>query len=148
MTRLEKCETLKERGYTYNPIDGKIYNPLGKEITGKNRDGYITLNPKFFKGDIKLHHFAWFMTYGNVDFLMLDHINRNRTDNRICNLRIVTHQENCFNRTVKGCSWNEKSKKWQSQIMLNYKKIYLGDFNTEEEARNAYLEAKKKYHNV
>jgi hypothetical protein len=30
--------------------------------------------------------------------------------------------------------------------MLNYKKIYLGDFNTEEEATNAYLEAKKKYH--
>ena len=35
MTRLEKCEILKERGYTYNPTNGKIYNPKGKEITGK-----------------------------------------------------------------------------------------------------------------
>jgi hypothetical protein len=146
MTRLEKCEILKERGYTYNPTNGKIYNPKGKEITGKNRDGYIVLNPKFFQGSIRMHHFAWYCVYGNVDFNMLDHINTVRTDNRISNLRIVTEQQNCFNRNIKGYSWNKNSKKWQSEIMVNAEKKYLGCFDTIQEAKRAYLEAKKMYH--
>lgn len=148
MTRLDKCELLKSKGYTYDPETGKIFGIKGQEIYRKNGDGYIVLSNRDFKGNLAAHHFGWYMTYGNVDFERLDHQNKNRTDNRICNLRILTHQENLFNTDAKGYCWNKKRNKWRAQIMLNRKTIYLGSFNTEEEARNAYLQAKKIYHTI
>ena len=78
----------------------------------------------------------------------IDHINHNTLDNRKCNLRIVTSQENNFNRRCKGYCWNKKANKWKAYIYLDYKSIHLGYFNTEEEARSSYLEAKEKYHNI
>jgi len=143
MTRIEKCELLKSKGYTYDPETGKIYGISGKEIIRKDNKGYILLS-----NHLKGHHFAWFMTYGNVDFEMLDHINQIKYDNRICNLRILTNQQNLFNTNKKCYSWHNVANKWISQIGINNKSIYLGLFNTEEEARNAYLEAKKKYHTI
>ena len=60
------------------------------------------------------------------------------------NLRIVSHQENQFNKNAKR--YTKQGKKFQAHICLNYKQIRLGYFDNEEEARNAYLEAKKIYH--
>jgi len=147
MTRLQKCQILKEKGYTYSPSTGKIYGVFGKEITSKHRDGYIhIICSTHFKGGLFGHHFAWFMTYNNVDFNELDHINRVPDDNRIHNLRIISHQENCFNTSGKGFYWNKQANKWQSKITLNGKSIHLGLFNTEDEARECYLKAKEKLH--
>jgi len=84
------------------------------------------------------------MTYGNVDFEMLDHINRDRSDNRICNLRISDYKKNGYNRDAKG--YNYDYNKWRARIKVDGKNIPLGRFDTEIEAKNAYLEAKKKYH--
>jgi hypothetical protein len=146
MNRIEKCEILKQKGYSYNALTGKIYNRFGKEITRKTK-GYININGgNNFKGFLKGHHYAWFYIYGNVDFKMLDHINRDKTDNRISNLRIVTNQENKFNTSAKGYIWHKKAKKWMSYIRLNGKSIYLGLFNTEDEARETYINAKQKLH--
>jgi hypothetical protein len=147
MNRLEKCLILKSKGYTYDPETGKIFGVIGKEIKSKHKNGYICIGGStHFKGNLYGHHYAWYMIYGNVDFNLLDHINRNPLDNRICNLRIVNHQENSFNKDNKGYCFNKNKNKWQSQIMVNYKQIHLGLFNTEEEAKNAYLIAKQKYH--
>ena len=147
MTRLEKCEILKEKGYTYNPETGKIFGLYGKEIISKSKSGYIQLFLKIDKPYLLYaHHFAWYMVYGNTDFEILDHINRNKSDNSIDNLRIVTSQQNHFNINAKGCSWDKRRNKWQSQIHIDDKTIYVGAFNTEQEAHKAYLEAKKKYH--
>ena len=140
MTRLEKCQLLTEKGYTYNPNTGKIYNRFGKEIIRK-QDGYIRLHYNLYG-----HHFAWYMTYGNVDFIELDHHNRVRDDNKISNLRISDRIEQSQNTNAKGYSWDKEKNKWRSLIMVNYKSIHLGYFKTEEEARNAYLVAKKLYH--
>jgi hypothetical protein len=146
MTRLEKCELLKSKGYTYNPETGKIYGVKGKEITNTRKDGYVLLNSRKMSSSLYAHHYAWYMTYDNVDFNELDHIDRNPSNNRIDNLRIVTSQQNKFNKDPKGYSWDKTRNKWVSHIHLNKKQIYLGRFNTEEEARNAYLQAKEKYH--
>lgn len=78
----------------------------------------------------------------------VDHINRNRLDNRKCNLRLVTRQQNEWNKLSKGYYWDRDRNKWRSKIYVNKKRIYLGDFNTEEEARAAYLAAKEKYHKI
>lgn len=139
MTRLEKCEILKSKGYTYNPDTGKVFNRFGKELTAKTESGYI-----IFFNNLKVHHYAYFITYNNVDFEMLDHINRDRSDNRLSNLRVVTPQQNGFNTSSKGYFLQDG--KWRSQITINRKKIHLGYFNTEDEARQTYLIAKEKYH--
>ena len=97
-------------------------------------------------GSLRCHHYAWFMTYGNVDFEMLDHINRDKTDNRICNLRITNDTLNKQNQDVKGYTLDKRSNKWRARIIFNKKRIDLGYFDSEEEAREAYLSAKSKYH--
>jgi hypothetical protein len=80
------------------------------------------------------------------DNMVVDHVNHNPLDNRKENLRIVTMQQNNYNRTSKGYSWNKQRKKWIAQIRINKKQTNLGGFDTEEEAKNAYLSAKKLFH--
>jgi hypothetical protein len=146
MTRLEKCELLKSKGYTYDKETGKVCNKNGNEL--KSTDGkylYITL-PNHTR--LAQHHYAWFMTYGNVDFVELDHINRIKTDNRIFNLRISNRTQQQFNRGAKGYYEYKRTGKWVSRIQVNKKTICLGTFNTELEAKKAYLDAKKLYHKI
>ena len=76
----------------------------------------------------------------------IDHINRKKDDNRIDNLRIVTHQENLFNTNTKGYHWDKRVKKWVARIIIKGKKIHLGYFDYATDARLAYVTAKEKYH--
>ena len=148
MTREEKCKLAIERGYTYNSETGIIYSRLGKIVKTKQTNGYIYMYLYENQKNINLlgHHFAWYCFYRNCNTNQIDHINGIRTDNRILNLRNVTSKQNSWNRTkAKGYYWNKHRNKWQAQIKGN-KSINLGYFNTEEEARNAYLAAKEKLH--
>jgi hypothetical protein len=148
MTREEKCKLAIERGFTYNPETGFVYNRYGKVSKSIHKSGYIyigiTLNKKSYT--LKAHQFAWYCL--NKECVEeIDHINGIRDDNRIWNLRSVTKQQNQWNRkATKGYSWFPINKKWKANIRVNNKDIYLGYFNTEQEARNAYLQAKEKYH--
>ncbi len=79
--------------------------------------------------------------------LQVDHIDGCRINNKLENLRMVTPQQNHFNRTkAKGYSWNKTSKKWIAYIKVNGKTKNLGCFDTESEARDSYLAAKKILH--
>ncbi len=77
---------------------------------------------------------------------MIDHINRNRLDNRLENLRIVNILQNAWNRTMNSDGVNGKYN--QVVIKVNKKAIHLGCFKTREEARQAYLDAKQIYHQI
>jgi hypothetical protein len=78
---------------------------------------------------------------------ILDHIDNNRINNALNNLRIVTVQENSHNQlTCKGYSYDKNEKKYKSYIILDYKYYHLGIFNTRWEARQAYIDAIPKYH--
>ena len=145
MTRLEKCKIALDLGFTYNPINGKIFGARGFEVGHLRKEGYIGLYTPQFK-HLQSHHFAWYYFYGNVDFEQLDHINQIKTDNRIDNLRIATHQLNQQNRTFKGYSFIPSRNRYKTSIMLDGKNIYQGYFRTEEEAHKKYLELKKIYH--
>ncbi|HDY88118.1 MAG TPA: hypothetical protein ENH82_08410 [bacterium] len=77
-----------------------------------------------------------------------DHINCNTLDNQLLsNLRIVTHQQNGWNRkNSKGYYFCKPNQKYFAHIGLNGKRIYLGLFHTSKEAHGAYLKAKEVYH--
>lgn len=77
---------------------------------------------------------------------IIDHIDRNPSNNSIENLRVVTHQQNQWNTDRKGCSFHKASGKWRARITIDSKEKYLGLFVNEDDARNAYLIAKAEYH--
>jgi len=82
-----------------------------------------------------------------------DHINSIRTDNRLENLQYITKQQNIQKiktingRNVKGYHFN-KYGTYTASIKVDNKSINLGTYHTEEEARQAYIDAKLKYHNI
>ncbi len=148
--------------FEYNPDVGsfKRLKNMGRNakkdmiIFGTNNSkNYLLIRVDGYK--ITSHKLAWIISNGEIPKgLQIDHINRNRSDNRLCNLRAITQMENCHNQTLRstnvsgytGVFWHNQSKKWRSKITINYKHIHLGGFDTKEEAYQAYLDAKKIHH--
>lgn len=108
-----------------------------------NKSGYIKVN---LQPAISVHVLVAIAFLGHKPCGMLkvvDHINGIKHDNRVENLRIITHRDNCYTHykgtsKYKGVSRGKTRKKWKSSIQINGKKIYLGSYNTELEAHNAY----------
>lgn len=147
MNREEKIKLAIESGFTYNKETGEVLSRFGKKPIIKNGYYHIRLNKNCVRYYLLAHHFAWYMCYNECAKGQIDHINGIRNDNRICNLRDVSQQINTWNRVkAKGYTWNKKCGKWQAKIVKDYKNIYLGLYDSEKEAREAYLDAKKKYH--
>lgn len=85
--------------------------------------------------------------------MYVDHIDRDKLNNRKSNLRVCTRQENAFNSAprrgtskFKGVYWNKKIGKWHSIIFYNGKRKSLGYFESEEDAARAYDNAAEKIH--
>jgi hypothetical protein len=148
MTELEKCQLAKEKGYTYCPVSGEIKGMYGKVIKNKINGRIVCcvyVDKKQYK--VKSHRLAWYLHYGHLPINFIDHIDGNPSNNKIDNLRDVTHQQNQWNHTkAKGYCWNKSANKFNAFIKINRKNKHLGLFNTEQEARNAYLKAKEIYH--
>lgn len=100
------------------------------------------------------HRLAWFYTKGKWPSEQIDHINGIKDDNRIANLREATAGENQQNVKPRrkstsrflGVSWHKDRRKWSSQIGINGRAVYLGLFDTEVAAHNAYLAKKRQAH--
>ena len=101
----------------------------------------------------RAHRLAWLYVYGTWPTDQIDHINRIRTDNRIANLRDVSHKQNMQNASKPsnntsghpGVSWHKQKSKWQARIAHNYKQIHLGYFTGIEDAITARKAAEKLY---
>lgn len=148
--RIEKIKVAIEKGYTGNIQTGEVYDWKGKLVTRKTNYGYVQIafrnNDKVI--NLKAHQFIWYLATGEV-VECIDHINGIKSDNIISNLRSVTSQENTFNRIkAKGVCWHKLVNKWQAQIKIDGKSIHLGYFIHEQDARQAYLDAKIKYHTI
>jgi hypothetical protein len=98
------------------------------------------------------HRLAWLYVYGTMPSKNIDHINGIRNDNRIANLREATHLENHQNRskTIKNSTGYLgvvlTRGRYIAQITVDKKHIYLGIYDTKEEAYDAYLKAKSELH--
>ena len=78
--------------------------------------------------------------------LDVDHIDRDKGNNSLSNLRMATRSENCFNTNARGYYWNKVSSSWQAYINVDGKRTHLGMFTCPVLARVAYLSAKSSLH--
>lgn len=93
------------------------------------------------------HRIAWFLHYGKWPDHEIDHINGDKQDNRLSNLRDVPlahNQQNVGKKSNntsgwKGVSWSKKSSKWTAEIRHNGSHTYLGMFDNIKEAAEAYI---------
>ena len=112
--------------------------------------GYLSIGIKY---KLYLTHRLIFLYHHGYIPKTLDHINNNKLDNRIENLRPATNSENIQNSKkssinvsgYKGVSFHKNVKKWCAQIRINKKLKYLGCFSTPEEAHQAYCQAADKH---
>lgn len=125
---------------------------IGRLAATKMNNGYLAV--QIFNKSYLSHRLAWLYVYGKLSENEIDHINGLKTDNRIVNLRICNHGENLQNLTLlknnssgfAGVSFHKHRGRWQAKIRYNKKDYYLGLYNTPEEAHQAYVIAKAKYH--
>ena len=136
----------------WNYKKGDEWKEIQKQKKGRGYDGIqFMVNKKHY--NLFIHRLVYWLHNPDWDVLdtsrnnAIDHIDGNPLNNNIENLRVVTNQQNQWNRTrAKGYIWDKKRNKWRAKITLNNKTINLGIFDNEDDARNAYLDAKKKYH--
>jgi hypothetical protein len=99
------------------------------------------------------HRLAWLMVHGSWPEFDVDHINGDRGDNRIENLRAATRAENCANRRLesfgvsgaKGVFWNKKLEKWQVGLKKGKLRKHVGLFSDLNEAKAAYVREAEKF---
>ena len=136
--------------------DGKVlvkrhYNDEFYEKKCSNNRGYLRLilTHKYKTKDYSVHRIIAY-AFLELDIenpkQVIDHQDRNPSNNVVSNLRIVTQQQNGFNRNAKGYHWNKQANKWKAYIVLDGKYIHLGYYENEEDASKAYQDAKLVYH--
>lgn len=109
--------------------------------------GYIWGRPYDRKGRTKvlLHVYVWTLAHGSPPPRMLDHINRDKADNRLENLRLASTTLNGLNRESSGVGYNKTNPKpWHPYLKAKgrYRK-HLGSFSTREEAEKVAREARE-----
>lgn len=142
----------EENGWLIRKKDerGRVVNrPCGVKPA---RNGYGQVN---IDGKVYLtHRVVWLWHKGEWPEHEIDHIDQNKMNNRIENLRAATRSENQHNRSTNsnnssgypGVSFDKNTNKHKAYININSKQIYLGIFNTAEEAYLEYQLAKIQYH--
>ena len=143
--------------YKYDDETGAIFRPTGRggfKLCGSLApNGYIkvSINGKLYFA----HRFVWFYVHGVWPKGQIDHINGNKIDNRIENLREATHSENQQNRSnpprhssskYLGVSWNYQQMKWRAQLVVNKLRVLDEYFDSEEDARDRYICVKRLNH--
>lgn len=134
--------------YSYDPETGAIINRKFSRaaFTGTDPLGYHRTNVKGVR--LTAHRAAWAIHHGAFPCGEIDHINGDRGDNRLINLRVVSRSENCRNLRlpkhnttgVVGLYRDKRNGKWHSSIKFRGKTHYLGsylDFDQAVEARRA-----------
>lgn len=137
--------------FSYNPETGSLtLKENGKVVGWASGNGYLKVDCKLKK--YYAHRVAWFLTYGEWP-QEIDHINGDRSDNRLCNLRACTKFENARNspkrahskQPYKGVRWSSTNS-WQARIRHNNQAITIGYFATAREAYEEYIFAALELH--
>ena len=135
--------------------NGRIFSLKGttaKEIIPtKGSGGYLSVGLRK-DGHVSsklLHRLVYQVFIGEIpNDMVIDHIDRNKFNNKLDNLRLVTLSQNQINsnRTENASGVSNVDGKFRARIGINGRKKHIGYFNTKEEARQAYLKEKNKHH--
>ena len=157
--KLPDQERLKEL-FSYDPDTGIFTRRISTGRHGRHKVGEVAGTKAIYWGmyvDGKrfvAHRLAWVYVYGRPPKEDIDHINQNKLDNRIANLREATRQQNMQNVTIhkhnssgfKGVCAHKPTKKWRAYIFNGYKQLHLGLFETIDKAVEARKAAEFQYH--
>lgn len=145
--------------FSYDPESGILTRrtdvPKGKAGSAagtRNSHGHLIC-----RVDYKIyyvHRLIWLLAHGQAPPQLIDHVNGDRSDNRLANLRPATYAQNKQNSVksksvrsgIKGAHYSTSEQKWRSSIGVNGTKIHLGWFSSKEEAAAAYQRAAPLYH--
>jgi hypothetical protein len=148
--------------FDYDPASGVIRRKVKRAIWTregeeagylKPDDGYrlIAIRQDGKRHSFYAHRLAWALHYGRWPAQQIDHINGDKDDNRLSNLREATHMQNQWNKAkakrsgvhspLKGASYHRSSGLWRARIRLDGKERSLGYFTTEQQAHEAYARA-------
>jgi hypothetical protein len=157
---MELTAELARKLFTYDPEEGVLRWAVVRrrggsigDVAGSMTNGarQVEVNGRAYL----VHRVIWLMMTGRWPKQLIDHRNRNRSDNRWCNLRDVSRTVNAENigganrNNQSGllgasfCRWNGR---WRSQITINGKKVHLGYFDTAEEAHDKHVWFKRWFH--
>ena len=148
----------------YNPDDGVFTRRIRVarrsregEVAGYvNSNGYVCLS--IDGKTYKAHRLAWMYVHGSFPARHIDHIDGDRTNNRIGNLRDVSRSTNMQNQRrphestltgVLGVTMDRREgckRPYQAQIVVGGKRRHIGCFDSKEAAHQAYLVAKRRLH--
>lgn len=121
----------------------KVGSEAGTSLNGYRR---IMVNGRIYMA----HRLAWLYVHGYTPEHEIDHINGNRSDNRICNLRLATHKQNMENTRLqmnntsghRGVTWDRNRQKWIARINHFNEVTYLGRYANIEDAVTAVKNAR------
>lgn len=134
-----------KRRIRYDQITGKFYwkvtiggrgGKAGEELTGRiNKNGYLDVGVNCKR--YLLHRVAWFLAHEEWPN-HIDHVDHNRLNNKLENLRSVSNAENMLNKSmsprnksgITGVDWYARDNKWRAQIAKNRRRVWLGCFDS------------------
>lgn len=149
-------ETIK-RLFSYDKEGFLVWNKLGRTHKQEGQRAGSKQESGYYRATVmgrtaNVHRLIYVYHNGDIPSdVQIDHIDRNKSNNKIENLRAVSASENQWNKDlskVKGYSYSKRDKSYQARIKVNGKLIVLGCFKKEEDAREAYVNAKAKLHQI
>lgn len=127
----------------------------GKECGKLNGDGYIiiAITRMGKRRHVQAHRLAWFVMTGSMPFGEIDHIDQNRRNNKIDNLRDVSASINMRNASMRsnnksgaiGVCWRKQKSKWAAYATINKKQHFLGLFSNIDDAKAVVAEFRSKH---
>lgn len=138
----------------YALIDDDDYAPVSQfkwGVCGGSKDGgYYAAHQDKHRKNTYMHR----LIIGDTNGLEVDHINRNRLDNRRSNLRLCTSHQNKLNMKLridnttgyKGLRWRDDVKSWRVNVKIKGKEIQIGYFKNKKDAVRARKDAEAKYY--
>ncbi|WP_227171077.1 HNH endonuclease [Enterobacter hormaechei] len=147
-------QDLVERLFTYDPASGLLKWKKGKNegmVAGYGDSGEYR-RVRILGYIFMVHRVIWLLVYGSDSDLLIDHINGNKSDNRIENLRLANHSQNGRNsniqkRNTSGYKGVTKYKiAWVVRVNVNGENVYFGSYQDVELAGLVSEEARVKYH--